>query len=154
MLTYRLLLIEMRFALTIIVCLVTLPAATRGQQPTMFDEWGKMPFKDESARLDNLAIYLQKDQPTWVVYLMFYDGKRACAGELQARAARDKKWLVKRGIAEDRITWKDAGYREQFTVQVWTWPRDVGEPGDYSTVSPKDVRVANCHRTRRTKRSA
>lgn len=112
----------------------------------MFDEWGKLPVNDENARLDNIAIYLQKDQPAWVVYLMFYDGKRACAGELKARAVRAKKWLMKRGIAEDRIIWKNAGYREEFTVQVWTWKRDVGEPGNYSTVSLNDVRVVNCHR--------
>jgi hypothetical protein len=142
----------MRVLLPIILFLVTLPLATHGQQPRMFDEWGKIPLNDETARLDNLAIYLQKDQPTWVVYLMFYDGKRACNGELQARAVRAKKWLMKRGIAEDRIIWKDAGYREEFTVQVWTWRRDVGEPGVYSTVSPNDARVVNCHRPRRTKR--
>lgn len=118
----------------------------------MFDEWGKLSFNDENARLDNLAVFLQKDQPTWVVYLMFYDGKRACAGELQTRARRAKNWLVRRGVAENRIIWKNAGYRDEFTVQVWTWQRDVGEPAVYSTVSPSDVRVVNCHWTHRTSR--
>jgi len=60
----------------------------------MFDEWGKISISDENARLDNLAVFLQKEQPTWVVYLMFYDSTRVCAGELNARATRAKKWLV------------------------------------------------------------
>jgi len=135
----------MRFLLPIIICLVTLPGA-HAQQPRKFDEWGKIRFSDEKARLDNLAIFVTKNEPTWVVYLMFYDGQRSCAGELQARAVRAMKWLVKRGVAENRIIWKNAGYREEFTVEVWTWRRDVGEPSVYSTVSPNDVRVMNCRR--------
>jgi hypothetical protein len=142
---------EMRTVLRFIVCLIALSSA-HGQQPRMFDEWGKLPFTDENARLDNIAVYLQKDQPTWVVYLMFYDGKRSCAGELEARAVRAKKWLVKCGIAEDRIIWKNAGYRDEFTVQVWTWARYVGEPGVYDNVSPKNVRVIKCRHSRFTKR--
>jgi len=142
----------MKFLVPIIVCLVTVPYATRGQQPRMFDGWGKISLSDEKARLNNLALYLQKNGPSWVTYLMFYNGRRVCAGELQARAVRAKKWLMKRGVAEDRIIWKDAGYREEFEVEIWAWRRDVGEPSVYSTVSPNDVRVINCHEPRRSKR--
>ena len=141
---------EMRLVLSIVICLVALPSVP-GQQPRMFDEWGKISINDENARLDNLAVFLQKDQPTWVVYLMFYDSTRVCAGELNARATRAKKWLVTRGIEKDRIIWKNAGYRENFTVEIWTWGPDVGEPSTYSTVSPTDVHVVNCYRAHRTR---
>jgi hypothetical protein len=145
---------EMKFALTILFGLCLLPVLTKAQtqdesrqigDPRMFDQWGKIPFSDEKARLDNLAIYLQKDEPTFVTYLVFYAGRKSCAGEIQARADRAKNYLVnKRGVQANRVIWKDGGYRKEFTVEIWAWPRDVGEPYASPTLTQNDVQVVKC----------
>src|SRR5687767_11802488 len=63
-----------------------------------FDSYGNICLEDEKARLDNLAIYLQKE-PDRLGYIIVYAGHTSCAGEVQARAGRAKKWVVEsRGI--------------------------------------------------------
>src|SRR5215212_3382093 len=37
-----------------------------------FEQYSDLSFVDEKARLDNFAIYLQKDKPTWKAYVMGY----------------------------------------------------------------------------------
>ena len=152
----------MKLALTIICCLCILPVLANAQtqdelprigDPRMFDTWGKIPFSDEKARLDNLAIYLQKDEPTFVTYLVFYAGRKSCIGEIQSRAALAKNYLVnKRGIQANRVIWKDGGYRQEFTVEIWAWPRDVGEPYAYPTLTQNDVEVVKCRPKNRIRR--
>jgi hypothetical protein len=97
----------MKFALIIIFCSCLLPVLAKAQtqdelqqigDPRKFDIWwGKIPFSEEKARLDNLAIYIQKEEPTFIAYLIVYGGKRGCAGEAQAHAVRAKNYLVNKG---------------------------------------------------------
>lgn len=109
-----------------------------------FDEYGDIRFSHEKARLDNVAIELLSD-PKMVVYLWIYSGKRSCRGQVRARGARAKAHLVnRRGIAADRVVWKNAGYRQEFTVEVWVWPRGVREPTFSPTVDPSEVLVVDC----------
>ena len=61
--------------------------------PIVFDEYTNIPFKEEKARLDNLAIQLQLD-PNYIGYFLVYAGQRSCIGEAQARAVRAKNYLV------------------------------------------------------------
>lgn len=143
--------------LTIVIFFICALRLVSAQQPTRFDEWGRLPIRDEQARLDNLAIFLQTIEPAFVAYLMLYAGKHSCFGQIQAHAIRAKNYLVKRrGINADRIIWKDAGYREKFTVEIWTWPRNLGEPAASPSLSSRDARVVHCnprHRIRRKRNS-
>jgi hypothetical protein len=112
-----------------------------GDRPTKFDEWGDIDFHDEKARLDNVAIELQHE-PQSVVHMVIYAGSRACLGEAQARALRAKNYLIKKDrIQSDRILWIDGGYREQVTVQVWIWPRDMSPPPVFPTLQPGEVSI-------------
>jgi hypothetical protein len=120
--------------------------------PRRFDEYGTIPsgmlsWADERARLDNVASAL-KEEPDTIVYLSMYGGRRGCIGEVKARATRAKNYLVReRGISSDRILWKDNGYREDFTVEVWIQPRGVVEPYPTPMLKRSEVRLRDCRRT-------
>jgi hypothetical protein len=110
--------------------------------PTKFDEWASLSFRDEKARLDNLAIHWQQSR-RFQIYVVIYAGKNSCAGESGARWARLRDWLVrKRGVPSDKITWSDGGYREQATVTCWLWPPELGKPPEPNgTLNRSDVKI-------------
>lgn len=94
-----------------------------------FDEYSDLSFEDEKARLDNFAIYLQKDQPTLKGYIIVYAGQNTPSGEAQARAKRAKDYLVKvRGIRAGRIVTIDGGCRDQLEVELYALPSSVSPP--------------------------
>src|SRR5947207_5129205 len=58
--------------------------------PRKFDEYGKLVWSDEKARLDNAAITLQRESPEIAMFLVAYAGRHACIGEAQKRNLRAK----------------------------------------------------------------
>lgn len=93
-------------------------------EPTSpFDEYGDICFEDEKARLDNFAIALQQN-PDWLGYVVVYAGSQSCAGEAWYRANRAKKWVVKRGVAANRIILRDAGFQDDVITRLQPWPKD------------------------------
>jgi hypothetical protein len=110
--------------------------------PAKFDEWTRLPFRDEKARLDNLAIHWQQS-PRMSIHVVIYAGKKACLGEADTRWARLREWLVReRGVPAHKITWVDGGYREEATVTVWLWPPELGKPPDaYDSLKRTQVKV-------------
>ncbi len=88
-----------------------------------FDSYGNICFEDEKARLDNFAIALQQN-PKWIGYIVVYAGNESCAGEAQYRANRAKRWVVRRGVAAQRVIVKNGGYRTDVTTQLQPWPTD------------------------------
>jgi hypothetical protein len=143
----------MKLTLAIVLCLLSLsnaqaqsnPGSPGIRDPVKFDEYGKILWSDEKARLDNAAIYLQREPATFVLYLIAYGGRRACVGETQARLLRAKNYLVgKRGLASSRIISIDGGYREKQMVEIWLLPRDIGEPAPNPTVDKSEVRLRDC----------
>ena len=110
--------------------------------PSKFDEWMSLPFRDEKARLDNLAIHWQQSSGH-VIHIVIYAGKKTCVGESEARWARIRDWLVReRGIPADKITWVNGGYREQPTVTCWLWPLVLGNPPEpFGALSPSEVKI-------------
>ena len=75
-----------------------------------FDEYGRICWEYEKARLDNFAIALL-NYPATLGHIIVYDGERACRGEAVARANRAKKYLVEyRKVPPDRIVWRWGGY--------------------------------------------
>jgi hypothetical protein len=107
-----------------------------------FDEWTSLPFRDEKARLDNLAIQWQQS-PSLVIHIAIYAGKKSCPGEAEARWSRIRDWLVReRGVPTEKITWVDGGYREEATVTCWLWPPELGKPPEPSgTLKRSDVKI-------------
>jgi len=106
---------------------------------TPFDEYGNICWEDEKVHLDNFAIALQQN-PDLVGYIVVYAGRRSCAGEAHARAERAKRWVVKRGIAADRLIIRDGEYRESVTTILQPLPKGKQFPL-FPTVDAKDVEV-------------
>ena len=48
-----------KIVVIIMFCFCLLPPALNGHEVSKFDEWGDLPFSDEKARLDNIAIQWQ-----------------------------------------------------------------------------------------------
>ena len=70
-------------------------------------------------RLEGLAEYL-KTNPASRVYLVSYGGRRSCYAEAQTRAALAKRYITERkGIDRRRVSILDAGYRNNWVVELW-----------------------------------
>jgi hypothetical protein len=122
-----------------------------------FDTFGKLSWEVEQYRLDTFAIAILQSSD-WVGQIIIYAGRKACAGEAQARAMRMKNYLVnRRDVPPDRIIWRDAGHLEEPSVQLW-----IARPGYLmplpvprsESLPRKDVQLVNCKskNQRRTKR--
>jgi hypothetical protein len=117
-----------------------------------FDEYSNIPFSDEKARLDNLAIHLRRE-PKLIGYIITYAGRQARAGEAKARAVRAENYLVsERGIEPERVVTVDGGYREKPRVELYLLPRDVSPPTPYPTVAPGEVQIIKAGRRRSNRR--
>jgi hypothetical protein len=112
----------------------------------IFDEYGRICWENEQARLDNFALRLES-WPEQIGNIVVYDGRRACRGEAIARAVRAKQYIVgRRHIDPNRVLWRFGGYKEEFTVVLMDVPRGYPEWPAEPTVSPKDIVFAgNCH---------
>jgi hypothetical protein len=105
------------------------------------DEYGALRWEDEKARLDNLAIQLLQ-QPGYIGYIYIWAGDHSCANEAFAHAIKVKRYLTNvRGLAWDRIAFRDLGYRDDFTVKLWLFPsgRPPGYVPDYEPATSKHV---------------
>jgi hypothetical protein len=111
------------------------------------DFFGKISWEDEQDRLDSFAIALTQT-PGWIGQIIIYAGRKACAGEAQARGMRMKNYLVRRrNIEPERVMWRDAGHLENTYVVLW-----LAKPGYLlplpvprsQALSPQDVRIINC----------
>jgi len=103
-------LITLVLSLLIIIPLSSDSSANRGPFNRAFDEYGRICWEDEKARLDNFAIELLNYRAA-IGDIIVYDGERACRGEAIARAVRAKKYMVEyRKVEADRIVWRWGGY--------------------------------------------
>jgi hypothetical protein len=104
-----------------------------------FDRYGPIDSEDEMARLDNFAIQLM-EEPVTEGCIIAYGGRVAREGEALARAERAKKYLSEtRGVARDRITVVDGGFREDVTVELWIVPAGASQPLPSPTVRREEV---------------
>jgi hypothetical protein len=147
----------MRSVFTFLFCICIFPSGYAQEpssaqvaqfvDPVKFDEWGDIPFSDEKARLDNVAINLKKLMPRNIIYLVIYAGQRACVGESKARGVRAKRHLVSRGIPPAQVVWIDGGHQREATTEVWMWPpgMDKPSPNPELNLKPSEVKFEkNC----------
>ena len=142
-------------AFAVVLSCTAVDSKPKGFSPhRVFDEYGRICWENEQARLDNFAVRLQMS-PEMIGNIIVYDGRYACRGEAIARAVRAKRYLVeRRHIDANRILWRFAGYTEELNTVLMDVPRGYPEwPAEAITISPKDVVfVGNCyHRVRPTR---
>jgi len=109
------------------------------------DEYGRICWEDEKARLDNFAIALLHWDRA-IGHIIVYDGERACRGEAIARAVRAKKYMVEyRKVEPDRIVWRWGGYLGDLTTTLVITPRGASIWPFAPSISLADVTfVGNC----------
>jgi hypothetical protein len=104
-----------------------------------FDVCAACSYDDQKARLDNLAVELQRD-PSLSAYIISYGGRVSRVGTADRLGARAKEYLVsKRGIDQSRITLLNGGFREDETLQLWIIPRGATPPQPSPTLQPGDA---------------
>ena len=117
-------------------------------------EHGNVRWRDERARLDNLASQFRKS-PDYVIHFLVYAGIRSCKDEARLRALRAKKYLVQHhSIPPKSISWRDGGFIRSFRVEIWLLRQDqpLPEPSTFMTIDPADVKSQrNCKELRRGK---
>jgi alkanesulfonate monooxygenase SsuD/methylene tetrahydromethanopterin reductase-like flavin-dependent oxidoreductase (luciferase family) len=84
---------------------------------------------------------------------MAYAGRRACAGEAEARAKRAKEYLIKvRGVNAERIVTVDGGHREEPAVELYLVPPGARPPLSTPTVEPGEVQTIKARHVRNIRR--
>ena len=147
----------MRFALTIIFALFV-GISVYSQEPSPvrpvdaiphYVEYGNIRFRDEKAMLDHWASQFRVF-PDRAIYIFAYSGRQTCKGEAGARALRAKNYLVKKhSIPTDRVIWKDGGFRERLSVELWLRQLTDTPPAAVPTVDPAEVEfLGECKKVR------
>lgn len=129
------------------------------QEARKFDEMGEVNCEDYKARLDYLAIELQKN-PADRAYIIVYGGKYYSdyvysrkkrryvnvrllpqRGEALARSRPWKPYLTNnRGIDGSRVEVLDGGYREEPAVELWIVPAGARPPTPTPTLKESDIK--------------
>jgi hypothetical protein len=119
-----------------------------------WSEHGNVRWRDERARLDNLASEFQKS-PNHIIYFLVYAGIRSCKDEARFRALRAKKYLVQHhSIPAKSISWRDGGFRTELSFEIWLLRQDqpFPEPHNFMTSDPAYVKSQrSCREYRRGK---
>jgi hypothetical protein len=138
--------------LTIIILAETMTAAPQASDSVRkFDEYGDILFEDEKGRLDNIVIEL-KSSPNTVGHFIVYGGRRSVKGIAKTRAVRAKNYIVKKGgIAPNRITWMDGGYREDLVTEIYIVPRGATAPDPSPSVDPAEVEFVKAPKAKKGK---
>jgi hypothetical protein len=103
-----------------------------------FDEYGRLPFSDEKARLDNFLIQMRERVGRGALVVL---GENASARtKLIQHAQRAKRYLVQtRGMEPHRLLIIDGGYREEPVTELHLYPIG-GEVNRISLFPEKDRR--------------
>lgn len=110
-----------------------------------YDSYGKIPFEDAEARLDNFILQLQTmnaERPHYNGFIIVYAGRSAYAAEAATMAACSKNYLISvRKADPETVIAADGGYRDEFTVELYIMPNDAYPPMLLPTVSPRNVEI-------------
>lgn len=104
-----------------------------------FDECNSCTYDDQKARIDNLAVELQRD-PTTRAYVIAYGGRMNPIGQVERLMTRAREYLInERGIGADRFTVVNGGFREEDSVELWVVPSGAAAPKATPTVQAGEV---------------
>ena len=109
------------------------PAGAKNKfEQVPFDSYGKLPFEDSAARLDNFVIQLLKmneGTPHYRGFVIVYAGRSAHVAEASTAAECAKNYLMKvRKVDPETVVAADGGYRDEFQVELYIMPNDAYPP--------------------------
>ena len=105
----------------------------------MFDSTPKINAQE---RFDEVAAELKRS-PGDRIFIIAYGGRRSYEGEAEAALTRAKNYIMKAGgIAADRITTVNGGYREEAWRELWIVPPGADAPYASPNVDPSEVVLA------------
>lgn len=111
--------------------------------PQLFSRYKDLPLWEEKLTLDRLAKHLMSSGLGSAAYLVVYSGKFACTGEAEWRANRAQKYLVATyEIDPNRIVAVDGGFRDRFTVEIFTSPVDLCGPFPTPSRLPSSAHIS------------
>jgi len=122
------------------------PAETKNKfEQYPYDSYGKIPFEDAEARLDNFVIQLlnlNRGTPHYRGFIIVYAGRSAHDREAQSVAECSKNYLVKvREADSETIVAVDGGHRDEFIVELYIMPNDAYPPMLMPKVGPRKVEI-------------
>jgi len=104
-----------------------------------FDEYGKIPLKDENARLDAFVQEMKNDAMA-KGYIISYGGRKSRAKDALTMANKAKGYAVKKGKLKTlRIVTINGGYKEEPTTELWIVPSGAAAPVVSPTVDASEV---------------
>jgi len=141
------------------LCLFAFASTAFAQEAGRLDSMEQLNCEEAKARLDNLAIQLQRE-PGTKGYIIFYGGKsyrnyvyskkarRYVTVQLLPRRgeakARTTPWIdyltSSRGVEASRIEVIDGGYREEPTMEFWIAPQGAVRPTATPTLTEKQIK--------------
>ena len=116
------------------------PLPPRENPVREFDVCCNCSYDDQKARLDNLAVELQRD-PSVSTTIIAYAGRNSRVGQGDFLMSRARDYLVdSRGIDPSRVTVINGGFRDEDCVELWVVPRGAKPPQPMPTLQPSDAR--------------
>jgi hypothetical protein len=110
-----------------------------------FESFGRMTFEHAKVFLDRFVIQLLetiKARPNSRGFILVYAGEAAHNAEAKTMADCVKNYAIKvRGADPESIVAVDAGYQNEFRVELYIMPNDSYPPMLKPTVSPKTVQI-------------
>ena len=122
------------------------PAGAKNKfEQVPYDSYGKIPFEDAQARLDNFGAQLanmNEGTPHYRGVIIVYAGRSAYAAEAGTIAECSKDYLVNVRKADPQtVIATDGGYRDELLVELYIMPNDAYPPMLMPTVSPQKVEI-------------
>ena len=141
-----------------LICFIATASSAFAQAPEAIkiDEFGSVQCEDYLARMDYL-ISEANNNPSSRVFVLVYEGKTQRYkyrngidftiesvlpqyGLASARIRSMKKYLPLRGVSTERFVFIKAGFRENFTVEIWGVPAGSIEPEPTPTLAKMKYR--------------
>lgn len=101
------------------------------------DEFGDLPEKDETGKLDSIVNYLGQSPDR--VYLIGYAGRNNVRGYAGEVLRRMKAYIAKSGAVYNRVIAIDGGFRDLPAYEIWIVPNGAIPPRPSPTVDRNDI---------------
>jgi hypothetical protein len=119
-------------------CLMLISTAAAGQQARRFDEFGELDREDVRQRTQQFALTLKTEQSSAATVIV-YGGLRSSVNDVTRLANWPYYVLLEAGIAQERISLVNGGYREEPLIELWVVEKGAAGPDASPMNDPSEV---------------